>query len=206
MHCRVEMLNQRLPVKQIQKLMIDPYYSPPADQEYYYSSSSSTSSSSSSIPPPPDMSSSIRTPSSGKPDWRICFALCLYEYNSTDPDHLSFRENEVLEIVKQEDSGWWAAFRNNRIGWVPSTFLQPITDNNAATIVRNAREDSRSTIPGRLSGANSVSHRSRFFISDSPLSQQPYTQEDRWVPVVGHEDTVSHKVTSCMNLYPHAHI
>lgn len=73
-------------------------------------------------------------------EWRLCYVICLYEFESEDPDHLSFKQNEILEIVKQEESGWWAALRDNRIGWVPSAFLQPIPDETARAL-RNAGEE-----------------------------------------------------------------
>jgi son of sevenless len=60
-------------------------------------------------------------------DWRICSVLCLHDYTSDDPTHLSFSRNEILEIVQQEDSGWWAALRlpENHIGWISRSVVSP---------------------------------------------------------------------------------
>ena len=74
--------------------------------------------------------------------WRLCYVLCLYDYASSDPDHLSFRANELLEIVKMEASGWWAALRGDRIGWIPSGFVVQLTD-SAAEVLRSVSEDQR---------------------------------------------------------------
>jgi son of sevenless-like protein len=85
-----------------------------------------------------------RTPSSaGSSDWRVCYVLCQHDFKSTDRDHLSFRQKEILEIVKKEESGWWAALRDNRIGWIPSAFVVEITE-EAAESLMSANEDVRS--------------------------------------------------------------
>ncbi|TDL26433.1 ras GEF [Rickenella mellea] len=88
------------------------------------------------------MSASSRSPPTSHPNWRISFVLCLYDFKSADPDHLPFKKNEILEIVKQEDSGWWAALRDDKIGWVPSAFLAQLTD-DMADILRGMPEELR---------------------------------------------------------------
>ncbi|KAG5639548.1 hypothetical protein H0H81_012219 [Sphagnurus paluster] len=61
-----------------------------------------------------------------------------------DPDHLPFQRNEILDIVKQEESGWWAAIRteNDQIGWIPQAFVEPIDDETADRL-RHTRQDLR---------------------------------------------------------------
>ncbi|KAL4067305.1 SH3 domain-containing protein [Scleroderma yunnanense] len=68
------------------------------------------------------------SPGSGVPDWAICQVLCIFDFESSDPDQLSFNKDEVLTVVKQEESGWWAAMRSDgdRIGWIPSSFVEPL--------------------------------------------------------------------------------
>jgi son of sevenless-like protein len=61
----------------------------------------------------------------GGSDWILFSVLCLHDFESNDLDHLSFRKNEILHVVKQEESGWWAAVRQNgtQVGWIPSAFV-----------------------------------------------------------------------------------
>lgn len=123
-----------------QRLSIDPYYTPPSSGDVFDPSDSSPQSSSSPSPSLfsfPHSAISLRitmphTPASrAQPEWRLCFALCLYDFDPTDPDHLPFEKNEILEIVCKEDSGWWAALRGDEVGWVPSAFLAEITAEDA---------------------------------------------------------------------------
>ena len=57
--------------------------------------------------------------------------LCLYDFASDDPDHLSFRKNEILSIVKQLETGWWAAVRadsdTSKVGWIPASYVAPLS-------------------------------------------------------------------------------
>lgn len=72
----------------------------------------------------------------------ICSVICMYDFHSDDPDHLPFRKNEILDVVKQEETGWWAAMRKNKdeIGWIPRAFVQPVTDTMAAKLWKTAEE------------------------------------------------------------------
>lgn len=50
----------------------------------------------------------------------------MHDFESLDPVHLQFHKYEVLTIVEQEHSGWWAAMRPDRMGWIPSSFVPPL--------------------------------------------------------------------------------
>lgn len=54
----------------------------------------------------------------------------MFDFESDDPDHLSFTRNEILVVVKMEESGWWAAMRpqGDRLGWIPSSFVERLTE------------------------------------------------------------------------------
>ncbi|KAG6333267.1 hypothetical protein ID866_5819 [Astraeus odoratus] len=75
----------------------------------------------------PKRAASGSTPNSAH-DWAICQVLCMFDFQSPDPDQLSFNKNEILTVIKQEESGWWAAMRpeGDRIGWIPSSFVEPL--------------------------------------------------------------------------------
>jgi son of sevenless-like protein len=68
--------------------------------------------------------------SAGTSDWVLFSVLCLHDFESDDPDHLFFRKNEILRVVKQEETGWWAAVRQNgtQVGWIPSAFVVELQD------------------------------------------------------------------------------
>ncbi|KAG1773992.1 hypothetical protein EV702DRAFT_1200721 [Suillus placidus] len=91
------------------------------------------------------------TPSTGDPEWFICNVICMFDFESDDPDHLSFTRNEILTVVKMEESGWWAAMRpeGDRLGWIPSSFVERLTETateepdkeDVHTWIRNLKEN-----------------------------------------------------------------
>jgi son of sevenless len=103
-------------------------------------------------------SSSPRTRVTTSPSYHsfnqvICSVLCLFDYTSLDPDHLPFRINEILEVVKQDhdDSGWWAAMRSVASGgkgrprWIPKFFVVPLEDEMALRL-KETPEDLRGVV------------------------------------------------------------
>jgi len=101
------------------------------------------------IPSSPSLSSTrasvatSATASVGSFNSSICSVLCMYDFHSDDPDHLPFVKNEILEIVKQGDNGWWAAFRiGGRVGWIPQAFVNTLSA-KVAEKLRNTREELR---------------------------------------------------------------
>ncbi|KAI0783386.1 ras guanine nucleotide exchange factor domain-containing protein [Abortiporus biennis] len=74
----------------------------------------------------------------------VFYVLCLYDFQATDADQLSFRKNEILEIVRQEESGWWAALREDEqtVGWIPSAYVEPVSE-DIVDKMRSSKNDPR---------------------------------------------------------------
>jgi hypothetical protein len=65
----------------------------------------------------------------------------MYDFHSDDPDHLPFTKNEILDIVKQGDNGWWAALRKGgRVGWIPEAFVNTLSAEEAEKLRNTAEE------------------------------------------------------------------
>ncbi|EIN14378.1 ras GEF [Punctularia strigosozonata HHB-11173 SS5] len=91
--------------------------------------------------------SSVATADTGADDslsWHLFSVLCLYDFDAQDQDQLSFRKNEILDIVKEENTGWWAAIgpKSSTVGWIPSAFVQQLTDAQAERL-QDVREELR---------------------------------------------------------------
>lgn len=56
----------------------------------------------------------------------------MFDFTSSEAGLLSFRKNEILDIVKCTD-GWWAAMKKGEtnLGWIPQTFVTPLTQEMA---------------------------------------------------------------------------
>ena len=55
----------------------------------------------------------------------ICRAIALYDYIAQDSDELSFKKDDTLEIIGQEESddGWWTARLGGLQGLIPSNYV-----------------------------------------------------------------------------------
>lgn len=62
----------------------------------------------------------------------------MHDFSSDEEHALPFRRNELLEVVKQEDTGWWAAMRKGTaiVGWIPEAFVKSLTPEMAETLRR----------------------------------------------------------------------
>ena len=100
-------------------------------------------------PKTPSISDSVTTcesdgSQSGNPESVMFSVLCMFDFTSSEAGLLSFRKNEILDIVKCTD-GWWAAMRKGGpiLGWIPQTFVTPLTQEMAEKL-QDIREDLRS--------------------------------------------------------------
>ena len=80
---------------------------------------------------------------SGNPESVIFSALCMFDFTSSEAGLLSFRKNEILDVVKCTD-GWWAAMKKGEtiLGWIPQTFVTPLTQETAEKL-QDIREELR---------------------------------------------------------------
>lgn len=49
--------------------------------------------------------------------------IAIYPYNSTEPDDLSFEQNDVITIIKKEGE-WWTGTLKDKTGVFPSNYVQ----------------------------------------------------------------------------------
>lgn len=50
------------------------------------------------------------------------YVRALYDYSTDDTTSLSFRAGDVIQVLKQLDSGWWDGIVNGQRGWFPSNY------------------------------------------------------------------------------------
>ncbi|XP_068688023.1 unconventional myosin-Ie-like isoform X1 [Montipora foliosa] len=50
----------------------------------------------------------------------------IYPYDATDVDELSFQPDEIIEIIKEDPSGWWTGKLRGREGLFPSNYIEKI--------------------------------------------------------------------------------
>lgn len=65
-----------------------------------------------------------------RPDSSKTAAKQLYVAMATfcedDETSISFQEGDTIEVLQQDDGGWWMVKINDETGWAPSNYLQPL--------------------------------------------------------------------------------
>ncbi|KAI0227941.1 Unconventional myosin-Ie [Lamellibrachia satsuma] len=61
-----------------------------------------------------------------KPQSRLPRGRCLYAYDAQDTDELSFNEGDVIEVVREDASGWWLGRLRGRQGLFPENYIEKI--------------------------------------------------------------------------------
>ena len=86
---------------------------------------------------------------------RICSVIGLYDFFSSDSNRLSFWKHDILDIVRQDELGWWGTVRSDgsEIGWIPAKFVRTLKD-DVAYSAHDIREKTR--VPEFATKAESV--------------------------------------------------
>jgi son of sevenless-like protein len=63
--------------------------------------------------------------------YSVLFCRALYDYEAQDPSALSFRRDDIIEILTQQPSGWWDGLLGKERGWFPSNYVVVISDEEA---------------------------------------------------------------------------
>ncbi|KAJ7124423.1 SH3 domain-containing protein, partial [Mycena epipterygia] len=51
------------------------------------------------------------------------FCRALYDYETQDPSVLSFRQDDIIEVLSQAPSGWWDGLLGDKRAWFPSNYV-----------------------------------------------------------------------------------
>ncbi|XP_076098704.1 guanine nucleotide exchange factor DBS-like isoform X2 [Mytilus galloprovincialis] len=83
----------------------------------------------------------------------------LGDFHTSNQSELSFREGDLIEVVRAGSNGWWFAkhLTTHKEGWAPSNYLEPIPRSNSQFSVSSIGSPDYSTSKSSLnSGKNST--------------------------------------------------
>lgn len=81
--------------------------------------------------------------------YNVLFCRALYDYEAQDPSALSFRRDDIIEVLTQQPSGWWDGLLGKERGWFPSNYVVVISDEEAELAFSTA---DYSTVDGQNTG------------------------------------------------------
>jgi hypothetical protein len=62
-----------------------------------------------------------------------------------EDDELSFAGDDVITVLKKDNSGWWQGELRDQVGWFPSTFVRPLTKEEETALL--GEEDTPAPAP-----------------------------------------------------------
>lgn len=63
-------------------------------------------------------------PAASGPPKKLC--KCTFEYEAANGDELTLKVGDVIEIISQEEEGWWEGTLNGKTGMFPNNFVEEI--------------------------------------------------------------------------------
>ncbi|TFK74755.1 ras GEF [Pluteus cervinus] len=90
----------------------------------------------------------VAAPQAHDDQFTTLFCRALYDYEAQDASSLSFSQNDIIEVLTQQPSGWWDGLLGDERGWFPSNYVTIISDEEAEAAFANleyerARAESR---------------------------------------------------------------
>ncbi|KAL4700306.1 hypothetical protein H8959_014310 [Pygathrix nigripes] len=61
-----------------------------------------------------------------KPKPQVPQCKALYAYDAQDTDELSFNANDIIDIIKEDPSGWWTGRLRGKQGLFPNNYVTKI--------------------------------------------------------------------------------
>ena len=54
----------------------------------------------------------------------VIYFVAIADYSDEDEDTIDLKMGDRLEVIQRDEGGWWRARLGNRVGWVPSNYLE----------------------------------------------------------------------------------
>lgn len=111
------------------------------------------------------------------------FCRALYDYEAQDPSALSFRKDDIIEVLSQEPSGWWDGLVGEDRGWFPSNYVAVISEEEAEAVFSSAEAFNMEPhpvqhIPNGTSTSTAPAHQPQDSVIDMSHAMMRGTQQE----------------------------
>ncbi|KAI6005367.1 ras guanine nucleotide exchange factor domain-containing protein [Pisolithus marmoratus] len=125
------------------------------------------------------------------------FCRALYDYQTQDSSSLSFRKNDIIEVLTRLESGWWDGLLGDERGWFPSNYVTIISEEEAelALSAIESQQQVQPSVTGTNAagdpyvsdagwGGEAANMSSAFPEHGNTVSDGGVTSSDFWMPQV----------------------
>jgi len=130
------------------------------------------------------------------------FCRALFDYQTDNDSSLSFRRDDIIEVLTRLESGWWDGLLGQERGWFPSNYVTVISDQEADTALAAAEAAAAAQLESQDAQAT-VGHAHNFGL---PHPQTVVASQEWDQPHVMPHGTLqphSHTLSHSQNVQPH---
>ena len=119
------------------------------------------------------------------------FCRALFDYQTDNDSSLSFRRDDIIEVLTRLESGWWDGLLGQERGWFPSNYVTIISDQEADAALAAAEATAAAQLEFQNPQATVV-HTQNFepAHAQNDLSLEP--AQPHAIPLQSHSQTLSH--------------
>ncbi|KAG0328733.1 hypothetical protein BG004_002476, partial [Podila humilis] len=63
-------------------------------------------------------------------DGEVVLVRAMYDFDSEDATNLTFKKDDIIQVLAQLESGWWAGHCQDRQGWFPSNYVELLDEDD----------------------------------------------------------------------------
>ncbi|KAI8602228.1 ras guanine nucleotide exchange factor domain-containing protein [Dissophora ornata] len=119
----------------------------------------------------------------------------MYDYETEDATNLRFKKDDVIQVLAQLESGWWAGYCDGRQGWFPSNYVQVLGEDELDSQYEDGDPEGDDLDKDRKNKSERQHSRAThgtacLFLPQRPTQHQPTTNQqtihpyadDLWLP------------------------
>lgn len=108
------------------------------------------------------------------------FCRALYDYQTNDASSLSFRKNDIIEVLTQLESGWWDGLLGDERGWFPSNYVTLISEEEAELALSHYEQHALQHHSVQHVRETSQDSQERSGLLQRDVSRDHYPSESEW--------------------------
>ena len=126
------------------------------------------------------------------------FCRALFDYQTDNDSSLSFRRDDIIEVLTRLESGWWDGLLGQERGWFPSNYVTVISDQEADAAL-SAAEAAAATQLESQNAQVTLGHPHNFGLAHP----QNVVTSREWDQPHGVLQPHTHALSNSQNIQPH---
>lgn len=129
------------------------------------------------------------------------FCRALFDYQTDNDSSLSFRRDDIIEVLTRLESGWWDGLLGQERGWFPSNYVTVISDQEADAALAAAEAAAATQLEFQNARAT-LAHARNFGFTHGQTTAASQEWDQQRVMSHGNLQSHSHSLSHSQNVQP----